>query len=227
MGNGTVSFVQVWNEAYDRAWLVETLRSMLNLAQSLSVTPDSLHQRLAQNAIHDPSPGVRLQNLRFLADPSTLSPEPLLATTGQALLEDPNPRVRLLAAQLAGARGHAALAALAAAQQLELGLRVAAVTALGRPPVPALGALRALLALATPPELLCEALSVVGQRGLKPLADAALGCVASEHETVRAAAANALAALAYREAEPELIALLSDASAEVQQKSAEALGALR
>lgn len=223
---GVVAFDQVWSDDYNGIWLVQMLRGLVQLSRSLTVTPEALHQRLAQNAVHDPLAGVRLQNLRFLADPSTAAPQELRGAAGQALLGDEEPRVRLLAAQLVGARGHGVLAALAADPQLDSALRVLAVTALGRPPTPALDALRALLEGGSLPEVVGEALSVVGRRGLTPLADAALAYISSEHESLRAAAANALGALLYAPAEPRLVALLSDASPEVQRASAEALGAL-
>jgi hypothetical protein len=72
------------------------LRWLAQLARLLSVPPDALHQRLADNAIKDPSPGLRLRNVRFLAEPSTQTPAPLLISLGRRLLDDVNPRVRPL-----------------------------------------------------------------------------------------------------------------------------------
>jgi len=226
VGYGVASFDQAWSDDFDRVWLAQMLHGLTQLTHSLSVTPDSLHQRLAENATQDPLPGVRVRNLGFLADPGTQAPQALRVSVGEALLGDPEPRLRLLAAQLVGVRGHGVLTALAGNPQLDTPLRISAVTALGRPPTPAFDVLRALLEGVSAPELLCEALAVVGQQGLQPLADAVLGCTRSEHDSVRAAAASALGGLAHAPAERVLIALLTDHSAEVQRTSAAALGAL-
>jgi hypothetical protein len=223
---GLVTYSQIWSEDQDQVWLVRMLRWLAKLARLLSVPPDGLHQRLADNALEDPSPGVRLRNVRFLADPSTQTPEALLVPLGRRLLGDVNPRVRLLAAQFVGAEGHRVLGALVADATLETPLRVAAVTGLGRGPTPALAELQALFTTAHPPEVVCAALAVIAQQGLSALADAALGCTRSAQESVRAAAASALGGLGLPAAEPLLISLLSDSSAEVQRASADALGVL-
>jgi hypothetical protein len=208
---------------------VRMLGWLAKLGRLLSVPPDALHQRLIDNAEKDPSPGVRLQNLRFLAEPSTSTPPALLAAVGRSLLGDVNPKVRLLAAPLVGEEGHRVLGALAADATLTTALRVRAVEALGTGPAPAIATVRGLFTEAQPPEVVCAALAIVAQQGLSPLADVAIECTRSAREIVRAAAASALGRLASPaaanpQAEPVLIALLSDASADVQRASAEALG---
>jgi HEAT repeat protein len=223
---GKLVFDEVWNGYHDRHWLLQTLRALARLATSLSVTPELMHQRLADNALSDPSPGVRLQNLRFLADPKTCTPEELLLSVGRSLLADGHPRVRLLAGQLTGAEGHGALIALAADAGLELELRVLAVNALGSGPLPPADSLRGLLSETHPPELVCAALAAIAGQGLSALADGVVACSRSTRESVRAAAATTLGALALPDAEPLLIGLLSDDSAHVQRTSAEALGTI-
>jgi len=124
----------------------------------------------------------------------------------------------LVAAQLVGEEGQRVLGALAADATLTTALRVRAVDALGKGSALAVGTVHGLLREAQPPELVCAALTIVGQHGLTALADAAIECTRSAREIVRAAAASTLGALAARgaakqDAEPVLIALLSDASA--------------
>jgi hypothetical protein len=221
---GMVAYDGSWTSGHDCAWLVQMLRSLAHIARLLSVPPSSLHQRLADNAVNDPSPGVRLRNLQFIADPSTRTPPQLVASVSRSLLGDVHPRVRLLAAQGVGAEGHVVLAALAADPRLATPLRVRALDALGTGPAPRLDALSALFTGQHPPELVCAALAVVARQRLSALAGASAACTRSEHEAVRVAAASALGALAAPQSEPLLIGLLSDESAQVQQASAEALG---
>jgi hypothetical protein len=224
VGQGMVVCDQIWDDEQDQKWLLRMLRWLVQLAHLLSVTPDSLHERLADNARNDPNPGVRLQNLRFLADSSTRAPAPLLLSLGRSLLADVNPSVRLVAAQFAGVEGHRVLGALAADAELATPLRVLAVNALGKGATPAVDVLSALFTEAHPPELVCAALAVVAGRGLSALTDAAVACTRNAEPSVRAAAAHTLGALARQQAEPQLIGLLSDESVDVRQASAEALG---
>ncbi|MEY4546906.1 MAG: hypothetical protein RL685_3101 [Pseudomonadota bacterium] len=203
---------------------LEVLHSAVALAQLLSVPPDALHQRLAQNALEDAEPAVRLQNLRFLVAAETHTPPELLASTARALLRDVY-SVRLLAAQQLGVQGHAALRGLAADGNARLDQRQAAVHSLGQGATPDLAGLHALLDSPPSPELLLAALAAVPTTGA-PLVDSVLGCTQSSYEAVRVAAAQALGVLAQPQTEPALLRLLADDSAEVQQASAEALGAL-
>jgi len=210
----------------EQAWLVEKLRDLAELAALLSVTRQELHERLAHNAVHDPSPGVRLLNLRFLTDESTRAPALLVRVTAGALLSDVSARVRLLAAQQLQAVGHPQLSELASNSGLKTELRVEALRALHAGGAPALDQLLAELARSGPPELACEALSVIRERQLSALSGAVVACTSSEHEAVRAAAATTLGRLPRGPSEAALIGLLLDPAEPVQRASAEALGSV-
>lgn len=223
---GLLSYECVANGSHDAAWLEQMLQFLSQLTRQLTVTSGSLHQRLAHNAVHDRSPGVRLQNLRFLADPSTQTPVALLASTARALLSDENDRVRLLAAMQLGVEGTPALGQLAANARVDTALRVEALRELGTESMPGLEPLLAKLLGPSPPELSCAALSIIGARRLDFFAPAVVECTTSAHEQVRVAAATALTYLPSNGAEQALIRLLSDSSSEVQCASAEALGVI-
>jgi len=209
----------------DRAWLVPLLQSMSKLGQALSVPPDALHQRLADNATRDPVAAVRLRNLRFLSDPSTRTPAPLLASTARALLSDVSAPVRLLAARQLPAEGLPVLVGFVTNPRLGTELRKEALRALDEQQR-AEPALLAQLLGSGPPELACHALSIIAARQLEGLSAAVLGCARSEHASVRAALAAALGSLPAAGAQGVLIQLLSDASPVVQHASAESLGAI-
>lgn len=222
--DGMVVCRTTWSAEHN-ASLPQLLRNVAALARLLNVEPTELPQRLANNALEDPAAGVRLKNLRYLVAPETQAPPELLASTAAALLHDTHPPIRWLAAAHAGEAGHAVLRALAADPALDLALRARAVDALGRHPIPDLAGLRGVLGSAQPPELSVAALSVIGTGSRDAgLLDAVIGCTSSEHDSVRAAAARALSAFAQPHTEPLLLQLLSDASSDVQQASAEALG---
>jgi len=222
---GRVEFERRVPVPHDRTWLVPLLKSLSRLGKALRVTPDSLHRRLADNATHDPIPGVRLKNLHFLIHPSTRTPEALVASTARAVLSDVSAPVRLLAARQLPAEGRPVLSALLSDARLGTGLRVQALQALDERGVPETGLLSTLLATA-PPELATAALSVIVARRLEGLSAAVVECAKSEHVLVRASAARALASLPIAGAEGVLLRLLSDPSADVQHASAESLSAI-
>jgi hypothetical protein len=221
--DGMVVCSSTWSVEHNRS-LTLLLRSVASLTRLLSVPPGKVPQRLAHNAVNDPAPDVRLENLRYLVAPSTRAPPELITSTAAQLLGEWHAPVRLLAAQHAGKDGHAVLLALAADTQLDRSLRVQAVESLGRHPVPAVDGLRAVLVSAHPPELTVAALAVIGWSDDATLREAVLSCARSEHDSVRAEAARVLGRLAHPQAEPILIQLLSDAASDVQHASAEALG---
>ncbi|MEY2932866.1 MAG: hypothetical protein RL033_3615, partial [Pseudomonadota bacterium] len=221
---GQVTCQTNWEQEQERGQSQAALRNAIALARQLSVPPDALHQRLAQNALEDPEPAVRLQNLRFLVATETHTPPELLASTARSLLRDVY-SVRLLAAQQLGVEGQAALRGLAADGNARLDQRLAAVHSLGQGATPDLAGLRALLDSPPSAELLTAALAAVPATGAT-LVDSVLGCTQSTYAAVRVAAAQALGVLAQPHTEPALLRLLADPSTEVQQASAEALGAL-
>lgn len=204
--------------------LEQQLRSALELTRALSVTPEQLHERLAHNALHDPSRKLRLLNLRFLVAAETKTPPRLLASTARALLSDQHLPIRVLAAAQLGAEGHGALRALAADSRLEHELRLQAVQALGNSQVPDLAGLKGLLLSPRPAAIHCAALAALPPSA-RALVEAVVSHTRSEHDSVRAAAARALGVLALPTTEPVLVGLLSDDSSHVQHASAQALGA--
>ena len=221
--DGRVVCSSTWSVEHNRS-LSLLIRSVGSLARLLSVPLGKVPERLAHNAVNDPAPDVRLQNLRFLIARDTGAPAELVATTAASLLGDVHAPVRLLAAEHAGEAGHAVLRALAADTQLDRSLRVRAVESLGRHPLPDLDGLRAVLVSTHPPELTIAALAVIGWSSDAALIEAVLSCARSEHDGVRAEAARVLGRLAQPQAEPILIQLLGDPAADVQHASAEALG---
>ncbi|MEY4546909.1 MAG: hypothetical protein RL685_3104 [Pseudomonadota bacterium] len=109
---GRVSLDLLWNTQCDGQALAQYVRWLCRLGRLLSVPRESLHERLAQNAVRDPAPAVRLQNLRFLATPETRTPPALVANTARALLRDVSAPLRLFAARQLGAEGLPALSTL-------------------------------------------------------------------------------------------------------------------
>jgi hypothetical protein len=204
-------------------WLIDVFKFLAGTVRLLSVPPESLHERLAHNAVNDPVAGVRLQNLRFLADTATGTSTAFLAGTARALLEDPDIAVRVLAARHAGRAGQPVLQAIIGDAGQTLEFRVDALRALGEAGILDPEQLRPLLA-ASEPALVCTALSLIGSGRLEALAPQVIGCLGSEQERVRAAAAEALGRLPAALAEPALIERLSDGSADVKLASAESLG---
>ncbi|HTV22969.1 MAG TPA: HEAT repeat domain-containing protein [Polyangiaceae bacterium] len=213
-----------WSER-ENASLPQLLRRLAAIAQALSIPPEQVPQRLAQSALTDPAPDVRLSNLRYLVAPATNAPRSIIDDTVPTLLEDPHAAVRALAAQHAGVQGHPVLRQLVADASIELAVRIQAARALGQRTSPDLEGLRAALLDRLPPEVLCAALSVAGAHADADLRDAVLRSAASVHPSVRAEAAGALGVLADPLTEPHLILLLSDPDPDVQQASADALGA--
>lgn len=102
---GRVVLASSWSLAGSQVTLSQQLRWLCKLAGLLSVPRESLHERLARNALRDPAPGVRLTNLRFLLAPDTRTPRELVVSTARALLGDVHAPVQLLAALQLGAEG--------------------------------------------------------------------------------------------------------------------------
>lgn len=204
--------------------LEQQLRSALEITRALSVTAEQLPERLAHNAVHDPSRKLRLLNLRFLVAPETRTPPPLLASTARALLADQHLPIRLLAAAQLGAEGQRVLRALAADSQVEHDLRVQAVQALGKSREPDLAGLKGLLESPRPAVIHIAALAALPPSA-RALSEAVVSHTRSEHESVREAAARALGVLALPATEPVLLGLLADDASPVQRASAQALGA--
>ena len=221
---GTLWFAVKKEGVDDAVWLPDMLQLFSQLSQQLTVTRDSLHQRLAHNAVRDPSPAVRLQNFRFLAEPRIETPLGLLTSTARELLADDHVPLRLAAAVQLGSEGNPVLDALATDRGVYTDLRIQALRELDARGAPGLEALLAKLLWPNPPALVCAALAIIAARRLDTFAAAVVECSANEREELRIAAATALGSLTAKEAEPALIRLLCDLSSEVQRASAESLG---
>lgn len=233
---GVLWLVDQAGSDHDQGWLEQQLDALALLGAELSVLPSTLHRRLALNARTDPSPGVRLTNLRFLSRPSQHTSAELLRNTARALLGDPDVDVRSLAACQLGAEGFPALRAIANDRSLDAAPRVTALEALGQADAPGLlPLLGELLSQPGSPELLVAVLTGVATLQLGSLRDAVLTCSKSPHDSVRAAAARTLGKLVAAPVlltpadsraamEQRLWQLLADPSDEVQLASAEALG---
>jgi hypothetical protein len=222
---GQIRYEVAYSEAQDRRWLIVQLGALAELAELLSVSRESVHDRLSENALRDPSAGVRLRNLCFLVEPTTRTPRALLESTARALLTDPDSAVRLLAAAQLGPEGGPVFLALLSDPDREAESRIEALRALD-----ASGALGPELlerVLRTEPtELVCETLSIIARRCLSGLSAQVVACTHSSDEKVREAAATALGRVAAPGVEQALLRLLSDPSAEVQRASAESLAAV-
>jgi HEAT repeat protein len=224
VAQSTLHYEMLWEEPHDAAWLIQRLQWISQLGQLLSVTPETLHGRLAENAARDPSPRVRLRNLTYLTDAATRSPPRLIADTASALLSDANAPLRLLAAKQLGAQGCLPLLGLASDATLGTALRAEAVQALGAQGGATLAPALASLAGDAAPEVARAALAAIAAQRLTALVPAVLECAQSPAAAVRAGAAAALAQFGPATAEATLIGLLSDPSPDVQLASAEALG---
>ena len=224
VAQSTLHYEMRWEEPHDQAWLSQMLLWISQLGQLLSVTPETLHGRLAENAARDPSPRVRLRNLTYLTDAATRSPPAVVADAARALLSDGNAPIRLLAAKQLGAEGCLPLLGLASDTTVDTGLRAEAVQALGAQGGAKLAPVLASLAGDAAPEVARAALSAIAAQRLTTLVPVVLECAQSPEAAVRAGAAAALAQLGPATAEATLIGLLSDPSADVQLASASALG---
>lgn len=207
---------------HERDSLLAMLQFLAQLGSALAVTRATLPQRLSENAVRDPDPGVRWRNLRFLAAPDTQTPPQLLTATAHALLGDPSGAVRTLAARQLGAQGFAVLQAEARSEQAHHELRLAALQALAEQHAPDLEPLLAeLLAPPQAAELVAGALGIVAQQRRQALLAHVTRWAEGDTESVRRAAAAALGKLAG--SEPVLLRLLQDPSPSVQQATVEAL----
>jgi hypothetical protein len=112
----------------ERPGLEPAARAIAGLAGALKAPADVV-DRLCENVARDPSPGVRLQNLRALVDAYPTRPETRAAVT--AAQRDTDAVVRLEAAMAAGRQGHETLVALAVGTAVEADVAISALEALG------------------------------------------------------------------------------------------------
>ncbi|HKO90210.1 MAG TPA: HEAT repeat domain-containing protein [Polyangiaceae bacterium] len=227
MGGAVREGVVFWEdtslEAEDNDAVAPVLESFARIAALLSVPRTSLCERLAENALNDPSPAVRLKNFAFLSEATTQAPREQVKTTAVALLSDAHAPLRLLAARQLGQLGSTALLALASDAELGVALRVEALRRLHEIGAHGLDARLASWLPGEPPEVTLCALSIITERRLVAHSAAVLECTQSEHQQVRACAALTLGVLAPEGAEATLIRLLQDSADEVQLASAQAL----
>ncbi|MEY4547108.1 MAG: hypothetical protein RL685_3303 [Pseudomonadota bacterium] len=219
---GVLWFARDGSGSHERDSLLALLQFLSQLGKALAVTSDTLHQRLSDNALRDPSAGVRWRNLRFLAAPETQTPPALLASTARALLTDQDNAVRVLAGQHLGAEGFPVLRTELTDAGVHVEIRIAALRALAELRAPDLEPLLGtVLTESSPAELVCAALANVVEQRRSALIPAVARCSESDSESVRRAVAHALGKLAG--GEPALLRLLEDTSPDVRQAAVEAL----
>jgi HEAT repeat protein len=224
VASGLVTWRLMNAEDMDRRKLIERTELVVTLAELLAVTPDTLAERLAHNAMHDTNASVRLHNLRFLLAPDTHAPTGLVTTTARALLGDPEHAVRFHAARRLGVEGHATLQALASDVQVEPALRAQALAALHEGN--AAGLDDWLVPCLTPIsfEVARAALVVVAARQLNEYVARVIALSRTAEPALRAAAARTLGLLDSPKIELRLLELCADDEIEVQIAAAEALG---
>lgn len=222
--NGVVTWRVQGHRTGEQRWLTERIDFIAAVANLLSVNPDTLAQRLAQNAVHDSDPEARQQNLLFLLAPETHAAPELVTATARALIGDPQPLVRVRAARQLGAEGHATLLALLKDVQAEMPLRAVALAALHEGNADDIDEWIASFLAPSPAELTRAALVIVAARSLSVHLDRVLDLTSASDASLRAAAARTLSALESPLIEPRLLELLADDEEEVQVAAAEALG---
>jgi HEAT repeat protein len=207
-------------------WLTRQIELVAALAASLGVTPDTLAQRLAHNALHDSRPEVRLQNLRFLLAPETPAPATLAAETARALLSDPSDAIRIHAARHLGAAGHPTLRSLVVDARAKPALRAHALDMLHEGNAAGIDDWVASILTPSPRELVCAALVVVGSRRLSAHVERVIELTRAADVPIRVAATRALGQLESPLCERGLIQRLADDESEVRAAAAEALGSV-
>jgi HEAT repeat protein len=203
--------------------LVELVREAVDLAGRLSLAPEAIPGRLAQNARHDPLAEVRLRNLEALLEDYRDRRE--TQTTLRALLNDPSQQVRLQAALASGKDGHAALAALISDSEYDepVVLKTLDVLTAGLPKKDQWPVLDAALAHDSA-WVRQRALAQVARLGGPKAAMRLARCLADAHADIAAEAARALAKLGNSSCEGPLIEALGSEDLNVRQAAAEALG---
>ena len=110
--------------------VLSLLPRLLDIGQRFA-QPMNVTQRLAENALHDPEPGVRLQNLLLLI--RELPRDSEIVEALRAACSDPSPQIRLQAAKELGAEAEGHRVLLEIAESLASGddLCAEAISALG------------------------------------------------------------------------------------------------
>ena len=167
----------------------QAVESLLGLVSDLP--PGTVLERLLANATDDPNPGVRLRNLRLLADKFRSEEETKRAA--EAVLADPEPAIRLLAATLVrGSQGLAALKALIEEPDISDEVRRDAVRAAGASRDPSLLELLYALVPKRDPALAEAVATALGQLGKAEAETSLLRLMSRESTEVKRAAAAAL-----------------------------------
>jgi HEAT repeat protein len=208
------------SDLHDR--LAHVTPKLLEAANRLA-RPTEIPQRLAQNALSDPQPVVRLECLLLLT--RQFGGDPVTRATLLAADRDDSPEIRLRAAMALGADGRERLFALAASGPDEHGARAVAV--LDRH----LGAERALALLQTALsrrgiQTARAVVDVLGRMGGPDAVRALVRVMAEERGDLAVTAAHALGRCRLAIAEGPLIeALGREDEAPLRVAAAEALGA--
>ena len=199
----------------------EVLPRLLDMGKRLALAAE-IPRHLAEAAVRDPYPGVRLQTLLVLIG------EPDRPETAEVLRKacsDPDPEIRLHAAREVGAEAHGVL--LEIAESLENDeLAAEAISALSLDRALPFERVNAILGLALRRRRLRTAHACL--EALVPGKDAAIATLAKvmerEQGELALAAARALGTTGTPAAEPPLIQALQREGADIQAAAIEALG---
>lgn len=219
--------------------IVKLVRATVHIAEQLAIPSEATLQALAENALTDPNPEVRLRDLEclsaLLCSPTrrdryapldgdcTLTKE--TARVAQAALSEQDPRLRLVGAMLVGKEeGFAVLKELAESNSTPADLRARAVATLSaRFPWERVAPTIA-IALASRSESVLEAaILAVGQARDAELVGRVCALATSAGKKLPLAIVKTLEALERPEAEPTLLKLLTHKSDEVGAGAAKAL----
>lgn len=194
---------------------------LLDLGRRLAQPVDAA-QRLAENVLQDPEPGVRLHNLILLA--RELPGDPRTVEVLRRAASDASLQVRLRAATELGAEGRALVAEIAESLEDD-SCSAAAIAALGRE-LP-LDRIQGVLVHALRLRRLQTAracLEELGRGGGAAAVETLAKVLAREHGELAQAAALALGAAGGTAAEPPLLQALQRDPAELRVAAANALG---
>jgi hypothetical protein len=195
------------------------LPRLLDLSKRLA--PSEIPRHLAETALQDPEPGVRLQSLLVLV--RELPDRPETAEALRKACSDPVPGIRLRAAMQVGAEAHGVLLELA--ESLE-GDELSAEAVTGLDQELPLERASAILGLALRRRRLLTAracLETIGRRGAAAV-DMLAKVLEREHGDLALAAAQALAETGSRAAETPLIQALQREDTDVRMAAIHALG---
>jgi hypothetical protein len=200
--------------------IFDVLPGLLEISRRFA-RPLDIPRRLAENALQDPKPGVRLQNLRLLI--LELPKDPRTAWALREACSDSSPEIRLRAAKEMGAEGRGVLLELAERLKDDA-ISAKAVSSLGRelPFENTTAILKRALRLRRL-RTACACMESIGRSGAAAV-DVLASVLKRRKGKLAVAAARALGATGSQAAEPPLIQALQRDQEDLRRAVAEALG---